>query len=382
MVILNMVIKMKIVKGIIKKGKRTKELVKTLSQGDIALIKHKDIDEVAAESLSDSKIKAVINIEEYISGKYPNKGPALLLEKGIPLFQMNPRFFEIINNGEKVYIKDDYLYNKNGYLTALKRLSKTDIDRKINIASNNFQNQLSIFIDNTLSHAMDEKSIIVTDLNLPSIDTNIKNKHVLVVSRGHNYKQDLLAIENYIREIKPIIVGVDGGADILIDYGLKPDVIVGDMDSISDRALLTPCEIIVHAYSDGKAPGLKRVKDLGLSAKVIPATGTSEDLALLMAYQLGAKLIVAVGSHSNMIDFLEKGRNGMASTLLVRMKIGSILVDAKGVSLLYKRDSVSLYVSAIIASSLIPLAIVLLRFPPLYGLVKLLVLKFRLMTGL
>ena len=69
---------------------------------------------------------------------------------------------------------------------------------------------------------------------------------------------------------------------------------------------------------------------------VLPATGTSEDIAMLLADGLGARLIVAVGTHATLVEFLDKGRRGMASTFLTRLRVGGKLVDAKGVSLLYR----------------------------------------------
>ncbi len=140
----------------------------------------------------------------------------------------------------------------------------------------------------------------------------------------------------YIREYRPILLGVDGGADALLEAGYRPDVIVGDMDSVSDAALTSGAEVVVHAYPDGRAPGLQRVQDLGVRAVVFPAAGTSEDVAMLLADEKGASLIVAVGTHATLVEFLDKGRQGMASTFLTRLRVGGKLVDAKGVSRLYR----------------------------------------------
>ena len=208
--------------------------------------------------------------------------------------------------------------------------------------------------------------------------TDYKDRHVLVVVRGQDYKEDLATIRSYIEEMKPILVGVDGGADALIECGYDPDVIVGDMDSVTDEALKKAKEIVVHAYVDGRAPGLKRVQDLGLDAVVFPAPGTSEDIAMLTAYEYGAELIVALGSHSNMIDFLEKGRKGMASTFLVRLKIGAKLIDAKGVNLLYKSKLKMKYIWALVVTAIFPVLIIAYLSPTVQQLIKLLQLKMKL----
>jgi uncharacterized membrane-anchored protein len=178
----------------------------------------------------------------------------------------------------------------------------------------------------------------------------------LVVVRGYDYREDLAVLRPYIREYRPILIGVDGGADALIEAGYRPDVIVGDMDSVSDHALRCGAEVVVHAYADGRAPGLQRVQDLGVAAVVFPAAGTSEDVALLLADEKGAELIVAVGTHATLVEFLDKGRQGMASTFLTRLRVGGKLVDAKGVSRLYRRRISTWSLVLLVASTLATMA--------------------------
>ena len=181
-----------------------------------------------------------------------------------------------------------------------------------------------------------ERELLFDGVGVPDITTELDGRHVLIVVRGYHYKEDLDTLRPYIREYRPILIGVDGGADALIEARHKPDLIVGDMDSVSDDALRCGAEIVVHAYRDGRAPGLERVRALGVEPVVFPATGTSEDVAMLLADDKGATLIVAVGTHVTLVEFLDKGRHGMASTFLTRLRVGGKLVDAKGVSRLYR----------------------------------------------
>jgi uncharacterized membrane-anchored protein len=134
-----------------------------------------------------------------------------------------------------------------------------------------------------------------------------------------------------------VLVAVDGGADALLEIGLKPHVIVGDFDSVSDTALGCGAELLVHAYPDGRAPGGERLARLGLHHQLVAAPGISEDIALQLAHDRGAELIVAVGTHFNLVEFMERNRAGMASTFVTRLKVGEVLVDAKGVSRLVSR---------------------------------------------
>ena len=197
-----------------------------------------------------------------------------------------------------------------------------------------------------------ERDLLFGGFGLPELDHRLAGRHVLVVVRGYSYRDDLAALRPYIREIRPVLIGVDGGADALREEGYRPDIILGDMHSVSERALMDGAEIVLHAYRDGTAPGRERLIALGLPHKVVNVSGTSEDAAFLLAHAKGADLIVAVGSHGNLREFLDKGRSGMASTFLVRLRVGETLVDAKGVSRLYRarirmRDSVLLMGAAI-----------------------------------
>lgn len=364
----------------IKVDRKTKRLAKRLTGGEIAVINHVDIDEVAANSLVEGKIKLVINAAPSISGRYPNKGPGILTDKNILIIDnIGEELFNELKEGQIIEVVDGNIYRDGKFIGSGEVLDKKVVSEKIKLAYENLGVELDKFIDNTIDYAKKEKGFILGDVEIPKVKTDYKNKHVLIVVRGQDYKEDLSAIISYIEEMKPVLVGVDGGADALLEFGYTPDVIVGDMDSVSDEALKKAKEIVVHAYTDGRAPGLKRVEDLGLEAIVFPAPGTSEDIAMLTAYEYKAELIVAVGTHSNMIDFLEKGRKGMASTFLVRLKIGSRLIDAKGVNLLYRSRLKLKYIFALILTALFPILIVASFSPSVQQFIHLMQLKFRLL---
>ncbi|MCF6094430.1 putative cytokinetic ring protein SteA [Microaerobacter geothermalis] len=326
------------IQGFVKADSKTKNLMKRLLPGNIAVIKHPDVDEVAAKGLLESKVKAIINANPMLSGKYPAYGASYLLDHGIPLFEMGEEHFSLFSDGMEVNIDcglDHLFILDDQHKIPLQKVTKEKIEKKLMEAKKNLPNTLKQFIDNTLIYAQREKDYFLQSLYIPALKTAIRGRHVLVVVRGTHYKEDLLAIRSYIKDYKPVLLGVDGGADALKEFGFIPDIILGDMDSVQDETLKFAKDLVVHAYPNGDAPGMKRIHQLGLKAITIPAPGTSEDIAMLLAYEKGAELIVTVGTHSNMIDFLEKGRKGMGSTVLVRMKIGNKLVDAKGVSKLY-----------------------------------------------
>ncbi|HEY2983189.1 MAG TPA: putative cytokinetic ring protein SteA [Jatrophihabitantaceae bacterium] len=325
------------VSGVARLDRRTKRLVGRLNPGDIAIIDHVDLDRVAAESLVAAKVGAVVNAQPSISGRYPNLGPDLLVASGVPLLDnVGNEIFAAVKEGMRVRLDGDTLYIGEQFVAKGTAQDTESIASQMGEAKSGLSTQLEAFANNTMEYMKRERALLLDGVGVPDVRTKIEGRHALVVVRGYDYKQDLAALRHYIHEYKPVLIGVDGGADALREAGYKPHMIVGDMDSVSDDVLRSGAEVVVHAYPDGRAPGLARVQDLGIEAVTFPAMGTSEDIAMLLADEKGAALIVAVGTHATLVEFLDKGRGGMASTFLTRLRLGGKLVDAKGVSRLYR----------------------------------------------
>lgn len=373
---------MHLLKGTARVDRRTKNLVKRLQPNEIAVINHEDLDEVCAEALVEAKVKAVINAASSISGKYPNLGPLTLAEAGIYLLDnVGLDVMEKVKEGDAVEISGDRISVSDSWTGYGEILDLPKVKERMEDTKKNLGIMLEKFVQNTIEYAQQEQSILLGDVRIPPTRTVFNGRHTLIVVRGQNYKDDLSAIKSYIEEVRPVLIGVDGGADALRESGYCPDILIGDMDSISDETLRCGAEIVVHAYPDGRAPGLARVEKLGLKAVTFPAPGTSEDIAMLMAYHRGTELIVAVGTHSNMIDFLEKGRSGMASTFLVRLKVGSKLVDAKGVSKLYRRSIKFKYLAGIVAAALLPFALIAVSAPATRQYLRIVWIKLKFLFG-
>ncbi len=325
--------------GIARLDRRTKRLVGRLRPGDIAVIDHVDIDRVAADSLVAVGVAAVLNVKPSISGRYPNLGPEVLIQAGIVLIDdLGEEVFDRISEGDVVSISDDTVLLDGEPIASGIRQDTQTVAAAMADAREGLSVQLEAFAANTMDYLKQERDLLLDGVGVPDVQTRIAGRHVLIVVRGYDYKADLDVLRPYIREFKPVLIGVDGGADALVESGYTPDIIIGDMDSVTDDVLRCGAEVIVHAYPDGRAPGLDRVHGLGVPAVTFPAAATSEDLAMLLADEKGATLIVAVGTHANLVEFLDKGRGGMASTFLTRLKVGGKLVDAKGVSRLYKQN--------------------------------------------
>ncbi|MGI6604263.1 MAG: putative cytokinetic ring protein SteA [bacterium] len=360
----------------------TKKLLLRLPLRSIAILAHEDLDPVAAQALLDRRILAVINTARSVTGKYINRGPGLLLRAGVPILdQVSEDIFVRLRDGQEVELRGNTIFRNSEPIATGTPLTLATVSTILRQAEQCLGEQLDSFIKNTMVHALNEKDLILSLPRVPPLKTCLKGRQVVVVVRGTTFREDLKAILPYIRQEKPVLVAVDGGADALLEQGLKPHVIIGDMDSVSDKALSSGAELVVHAYPDGSAPGLKRLEARQKSAKLFPVPGTSEDAALLLAYHSGCELIVLVGSHSHMLDFLEKGRPGMASTFLVRLLVGSVLVDAKGVNQLYKLRLKPAYLLSLLAAGILPTITVFLTSLRWQQLVWLWTLKLRLLLG-
>lgn len=370
------------VHGVARLGKKTKDLVKRLRPGDIAIIDHADLDPMAAEDLAASGVRAVVNAAPSTTGRYPNAGPLHLVESGVRLVDVTDvDLFAELSEGDPIVLDGGEL-RANGSLVARgEELDAGELRLRLAAQQESVDEAIADFARNTIRHIEGEPELLSGDLDFPDTRTDFRDRHVLIVVRGPTYRRDLRALRAYIREVKPLLVGVDGGADAILEAGLKPDVILGDMDSASDDALRSGAELIVHAYPDGRAPGCERLEELGLDSVIVPASGTSQDIAMLLAYERGAVLIVSVGAHFNLVEFLGKNRAGMSSTFLTRLRIGETLVDAKGVSRLYRPSVGGPHLALFALAALLLIAVVIVSVPSLDNLAELVWLKIRVLFG-
>jgi len=369
--------------GIVRPGRRTKDLVKTLKSGEIALIGHRNIDRVAAEDLVASGIRAVLNDLPSSDGRYPNRGPLILVEGGVRLVDFpDADLFDLLRDGERIEL-DGPRIRRDGQIvaTGIEQLLP-DLLRQLEDQQARIHHALADFAENTVSRVREEADILSGSIALPDTRTAFRDRPVLIVVRGPNYRRDLQALGAYIRDMKPVIIGVDGAADAIREAGYRPDMVLGDMDSATDEILRSGVELIVHAYLDGRAPGRDRLVELGVEHTVLPSAGTSQDVAMLMAFEKGASLIVTVGAHFNLTEFLDKDRAGMSSTFLTRLRIGEVLVDARGVSRLYNPGLTAGPLLLFLGAFLVLAVIVVVTSPALADLFHLIWMKLKIWLGL
>ena len=364
-------------------GRRTKDLVKRLVPGDVAVIDHVNVDRIAAEELISTGVRAVINASESSNGRYPNAGPLLLVRAGIHLIDaVDEDPFELLRDGDAVTIDGAGVRIEGREVLQGRLLGAVELEQQLDEQRARLDEALADFAENTVAHVRQETDLLTGEIQFPATRTSFRDRQVLIVVRGDRHRRDLKALRAYIRDVRPVIVAVDGGADGVREAGLKPDLILGDMDSAGDEALRCGAELVVHAYPDGRAPGRERLLAMGLDHTLVPAAGTSEDVAMLMAFEKGADLIVSVGAHFNLIEFLDRKRGGMSSTFLTRLRIGEKLVDAKGVSRLYNPGSTFGPVAMFLAAFVVLLVIVVATSPALNDLAELLWLKVKIWLGI
>ncbi|MEA2428138.1 MAG: hypothetical protein QOF37_1766 [Thermoleophilaceae bacterium] len=369
--------------GTVRLGKRTKRLVKRLGPDDIAVIDHSEIDRVSGEDLVGTGVRCILNCARSASPRYGNQGPVIITDAGIHLVDMPAApLFDVLKDGERVTVRGAKLYRGDELLWDGEVQDREAVQESYEAGRRGIGEALEAFAANTMAHIREERELVSGNLELPELVTTIRDRPVLVVVRGVDHKKDLRALKPYVRDMKPVLIGVDGGADAILEDGHKPDMIVGDMDSATDSALRSGAELVVHAYPDGRAPGRDRLDRLGLDYKVVPAPATSEDVAMLMAAEKGAELIVSVGSHFNLVEFLDKNRAGMSSTFLTRLRVGEILVDAKGVSRLYRPSAGRGPILVVTFAAFVTLVIVVAISPSLGALADLLWLKLQVLLGI
>jgi uncharacterized membrane-anchored protein len=370
-------------RGTARLDRRTKRLVKRLGPNDIAIIDHAELDRVSAEELVESGVRVVVNVSPSLSHRFPNPGPLELVRSGVCLIDApGAPLFEQLRDGDDLAVRGASVFHNGTRLATGRELTPDELADELAEQQSRVIEALGSFADNTMRFLRDEGRLLTEGITLPQLRTRFRDRHALVIARGPGYKKDLAIVRHYIREFRPVLVAVDGGADALLEAGYRPDVIVGDMDSVSDRALTCGAELVVHAYEDGQAPGRDRVDGMGLPSVAVPMPGISEDLAMLLAYEKGADLIVAVGTHFNLIEFLERNRAGMSSTFLTRLKVGEVLVDARGVSRLFRQRAGLWPLVAFGLAALAVMVAVVIGSPDLRDFISALVERILSMVGL
>jgi uncharacterized membrane-anchored protein len=339
--------------GVARVDRRTGGLLRRIGQGDIVVLDQVDLDRSTADALVDAGVAGVVNASPSISGRFPNLGPEIVVGAGIALIDgVGPEVLRAIKEGSKVRLHEGGVFLGErevgrGTQQTIETIADLMIEAKAGMSA-----QLEAFSANTIEFLRRERTLILDGVGVPELRVPIRGRQVLIVAPGRSHAEELASLKRYISEHRPVLIGVDAGADTLHDQGYKPNVIIGDPDGLSTSTLQTGAEVVVPAHFDGHAPGLERVQDLGIGAVTFPASGNPEDLALLLADAHGATLVVTIGFQATLSEFLDRGRSGSnPSTFLTRLKLGSKVVDGRAVATLHRsRVSIGAVVVLVIAA--------------------------------
>jgi uncharacterized membrane-anchored protein len=316
--------------------RRVEALLKRVKPGEIVVLDQVDLDRATAEALVLARVAAVVNASPSISGRYPNPGPEILLDAGIVLLDgVGVEVMTLARDGSRLRLHEGTVYAGEIRLGAGTQQTAESVGVSMVQARDGLTHQLEAFAANTIEFMRRERGLLLDGTGVPNIDTQIAGRQVLVVAPGPRHLEELQRLRGYLREYRPVLVGVGAAADSLLAVGLRPDIVVGDPGEVSNAALTSGADIVLPAFPDGTAPGLHRVQDLGASVVTFPSTANPEDLALLLAAYRGASLVVTVGLSSGMVEFLDRGRSGSnASTFLTRLQLDGLLVDSSVISTL------------------------------------------------
>ena len=316
--------------------RRTRTLARRIGPGEIAVIDHVDLDRAAAVALVEAGVVAVVNASPSVSGRYPNLGPRHLVESGVVLVDdVGPSVLTAIHDGAVVRLDGETVYVDDQVVCSGVRQDRRSIDLSMQQSRSGIPSRLEALSANAVTQLRREEGLLLDGTGVPPLVTPLRNRHVLIVVRAFDYRRDLASLKTYLRENRPVLVGVEAGADALLEAGLSPDIIVCDGEDISDIALRCGAEVVVKADPDGQAATTERVDRLGVRHTTLATSCPAEDAALLLAHANGAALIVTVGMPTGLEELLDKGRSSMASAFLTRATVGSRVADARAVSQLY-----------------------------------------------
>jgi uncharacterized membrane-anchored protein len=319
--------------------RRTASVLSRLDEGDVAVLDHVDMDRDTAQALVDAGVVAVVNAGPMISGRYPNLGPELLVDAGLVVVDSaGPEIFDRVKDGTVLRIDGGVVYSGDALVAPARELTADVVRAEMGSARSGLAAQLESLTHNSTEFLRREQDLLLHGHGVPRTATDMAGRPVVVVVRSHGWEDELRGIRPYVREQRPVLVGVDRGADALAGAGHRPDVVVvtGGTDDLPSAAVLRRArDVVVLVERGAPRSTTEQFERLGIRPLRFETTATTEDAALLLASAHEASLIVGVGMHATLDEFLDRRRTGLASTFLTRLKLGPDLVDAAALPRLY-----------------------------------------------
>lgn len=358
---------LKPIHGIARVDPHARKLAARLEPGDIAVIDFRDLDRATAQAFVSAGAAAVLNAAPSMSGRYPNLGPLVLLESGICLLDDLGADIMTVKEGASITINFDEVSQRGRVIATGHRVSLLDARETTNSARNGFATQIRAFAETTGEYLEREASLLLNGSGLPDLPVDLQGKVVLLVLDDSHSLDQLRKARPWIRDTHPVVIAVDGGGDIAVKAGLRPHLIVGDMELVPEKLLRSRAEILI-GLDEKYTPGIERLKRMGISHHEVSTSAPAADLAMLYASLSGASAIVTAGEHTTFEDFLDRGRTGMAASFFTRLRAGGQLIALPAVMATYRHRIRSFSVVMLILSAVIALGAAFFTTPLGYDL--------------
>ncbi len=351
------------VTGIARVGKPTSALLPRLRPGDIAVLDHVDLGRDSATALVEAGVRAVVNAAPMISGRYANLGPEVLAEAGVLLVdRVGKEGIGRIRDSFPIRVADGVIYavlpdGQTEELATGRAVDLEQVHSEMDQARNGVAVQLDTLTHTTGDFLRREHELLLNGRGLPALTTRIAGRPVVVVGAADH--ADLQAVGPFVREQAPVVIAVGAAADDLLGLSWVPDVVVvtaGDPDSVpSADALRVAADVVLVAQSGSGLVEQATIEAVAGPPWLVDTSATAEDIGLLLADRYAASLIVGVGLHARLDEFLDVQQAGRASSFATRLKVGDRLVDAAAVRALYTGRPGALQVVPVLIAGLVAL---------------------------
>jgi uncharacterized membrane-anchored protein len=333
------------VTGTARTDRRTTALLPRLRSGDVAVLDHVDLDGPTAEALVEAGVVAVVNRSPMISGRFPNRGPQLLVDAGIPMVDLahgldGRDLLAAVADGRPVQVSGGSVLVGDQVVAEGRALSAEDVADQLGAAESGLSSQLHTLTHNTAEFLRREEALVLHGEGVPQTRTRLRGRPVVVVAQGPDDVAELRRIRRYLREVEPVVIASGDGLTVARGAGLRPDVVVLDAraEELPPAKALRECrDVVITQATSGMRAGMgaDRFERLGVRVLTMQTSATPADAALLLADAAGATPIIGVGLRGTIDEFLDGNREGLGSGFVARLKVGPRLVDADAVPMLY-----------------------------------------------
>lgn len=340
----------------------TAGLTARLRPGEVAVLDHLDLDRTSAERLLRRGVAAVVNVAPSLSGRTLAGGAQTLVAAGVPLLDdVGTEVLATVRDGQQVVLdicagtlRVDGRDVASGQVQTVATVRAAELHARARLATS-----VRTLVEDA-GDLLGREAALLLD-GAPTAPVALRDlaagRAVLVVGADPDAAHELALLRGWIRRTSPLLVAVGGGARVLLDSGVVPDIAVGDLADLPepgaraattapgepDRAgrpdpaaslaglapALTGCELVAL---DTRAATSAR--DHGLGATLVETALPPVEAALVLVAAAHPAVTVCAGMPSTLVDLLDTGRTRAAASLLARLRGEGTLVSASAAAAL------------------------------------------------